>query len=208
MSEIAAAKAALRGEVRRRMLAMDGERKRAGSAAACERLLAILAPPRARVVRVAMVYSPMPDEMSLEVLVRGLVGRGVRVCLPRQTEGKGLEAAEVEGEAVGAGLGEIFGGGRCVMHPPAGWRAVGAGEIDLIVVPGLAFDRSAHRLGRGGGFYDRFLANPAVRALKVGLCLDEQVVGCVPMEEHDVPLDAVVTDSTVFSRGPSVDGAV
>lgn len=67
-------------------------------------------------------------------------------------------------------------------------------QIDLILVPGLAFSKDRHRLGRGGGFFDRLLAGPASRAFKLGICFALQLVDEIPTEPHDVVLDAVVTD--------------
>jgi 5-formyltetrahydrofolate cyclo-ligase len=64
---------------------------------------------------------------------------------------------------------------------------------DLVVVPGLAFTRDGRRLGQGGGWYDRFLAR--TRCPKVGVCFDVQVVAELPVEDHDVVVDVVVTES-------------
>lgn len=66
--------------------------------------------------------------------------------------------------------------------------------LDMVVVPGLAFDRRGYRLGRGGGFYDRFLAHPRFRGCACGLALERQVVDRVPIAEHDRPLDMLTTD--------------
>ena len=67
--------------------------------------------------------------------------------------------------------------------------------IDLILVPGLAFSRDRHRLGRGGGFFDRLLGGRAAQALKLGICFSFQIVDTMPAQEHDVVMDAVVTES-------------
>jgi 5-formyltetrahydrofolate cyclo-ligase len=67
-------------------------------------------------------------------------------------------------------------------------------EIDLALVPGVAFDAAGRRLGRGGGFYDRYLARPdAAHIYKVGLCPPGALVAEVPAEAHDIPMDRVVT---------------
>ena len=66
--------------------------------------------------------------------------------------------------------------------------------IDLILVPGLAFSQDRHRLGRGGGFFDRLLAGPAKNAFKLGICFSFQLLDSVPAEGHDVVMDAVVTN--------------
>jgi 5-formyltetrahydrofolate cyclo-ligase len=66
--------------------------------------------------------------------------------------------------------------------------------IDLIIVPGLAFSKDRHRLGRGGGFFDRLLAGPAKDAFKLGICFSFQLLDQIPIEGHDVVMDAVATD--------------
>jgi len=71
-------------------------------------------------------------------------------------------------------------------------------QIDLILVPGLAFSKDRHRLGRGGGFFDRLLAGPAARTFKLGICFSFQVVDTIPIEAHDVVLDAVATETRVW----------
>ena len=70
--------------------------------------------------------------------------------------------------------------------------------IDLIVVPALAYDRRGNRLGKGGGFYDRFLALPSRRGVPCGLGFDEQLLDEVPTDDHDHPIDMVVTDKEVL----------
>lgn len=70
------------------------------------------------------------------------------------------------------------------------------GELDLIVVPGVAFTPDGFRVGRGRGYYDRYLAQPGLRAVKVGVCFAHQLVETLPVEPHDVPMDCVVTERT------------
>ena len=65
---------------------------------------------------------------------------------------------------------------------------------DLVLVPGLAFSRRGHRLGRGGGFYDRFLTGRGKNACKLGICFAFQLLDAIPTEEHDAVLDAVISD--------------
>ena len=72
------------------------------------------------------------------------------------------------------------------LHLPEG--------IDLILVPGLAFSQDKHRLGRGGGFFDRLLAGRGEKAYKLAICFSFQVLEIVPVEGHDIVMDKVVTD--------------
>ena len=70
--------------------------------------------------------------------------------------------------------------------------------IDLVLVPGLAFSKDRHRLGRGGGFFDRLLGGRGANAFKLGVCFSFQIVDEIPNEPHDVIMDAVVTESATI----------
>lgn len=81
-------------------------------------------------------------------------------------------------------------------------------SLDVVVVPGLAFTHGGHRLGQGGGWYDRFLAGLPDRVVTIGVGFAEQVVVDLPLEPHDVPLDMIVTDAGVVAapaRHPPID---
>jgi 5-formyltetrahydrofolate cyclo-ligase len=78
---------------------------------------------------------------------------------------------------------------------------VRAKEIDLLLIPGLAFTRSGGRLGRGGGFYDRFLGTEQSGAVKIGVCFHPQLIESVPLEGHDHEVDFVVTEQEVVRCG-------
>ncbi len=71
------------------------------------------------------------------------------------------------------------------------------GTVDVVVVPGLAFTADGHRLGQGGGWYDRFLADVDHRCVTIGVCFAEPVVSELPRESHDVILDRLVTDAAI-----------
>ena len=70
-------------------------------------------------------------------------------------------------------------------------------SIEAVMVPGIVFDLEGHRVGYGMGFYDAFLKH-VPNALKIGLCFDFQVVDSVPREEHDVPVDLIVTEKRII----------
>jgi len=71
-------------------------------------------------------------------------------------------------------------------------------SIDLIVVPGIAFDRNGNRLGRGKGFYDRFLHLISPETIKIGLAFSSQIVEQVPTKEYDVAVDKIITEDGVI----------
>lgn len=70
-------------------------------------------------------------------------------------------------------------------------------DIDLAILPGLAFDKRGYRLGVGGGWYDRIFENVNVKT-KIGLCFDEQLVEILPVEPHDKRIDIIITNKEVF----------
>jgi len=76
-------------------------------------------------------------------------------------------------------------------------------EIDLVIVPALGFDRKGNRLGHGGSYYDRFFANTALRAQRCGFAFAEQVVEAVPMRDHDISMDFLVTDEEIIYCNPT-----
>ena len=71
-------------------------------------------------------------------------------------------------------------------------------DLDLIIVPGAAFDVKGHRIGYGAGYYDRLLSRPGMKAINLGLCFDLQIVPVVPNSPYDVSLDYICTEKGVF----------
>ena len=114
-----------------------------------------------------------------------------RIALPRAV-GDGLVFHWVTDRA------ELLPGKFGILEPCAEPSPAG-NEFDLILVPGLAFDLRGGRLGRGKGYYDRFLAG--VRGLRAGVCFDDQIVGDVPLEPHDLRMDFVITPSSIYRCG-------
>lgn len=81
-----------------------------------------------------------------------------------------------------------------LCQPARPWRRLPPERMDLVIVPGLAFDRNGHRLGRGGGYFDRFLEKVPAQVPRIGLAFRFQVVARLPRESHDQPVDRVITD--------------
>ena len=69
-------------------------------------------------------------------------------------------------------------------------------QLDLIIVPGIAFDKTKGRLGRGGGYYDQFLST--TKAKKIALAFEKQIVNLVPKEAHDINMDIIITESRII----------
>jgi len=139
-----------------------------------------------------LAYGAMPDEVDAAPLVAALRARGVRIALPR-VDGERLTLHWHEADA------PLRAGAFGLMEPVPEAPPAAPGEIDLVIVPGVAFDAACNRLGMGAGYYDRLLAEMP-RAVTIGVAFDEQVVDEVPCEPHDLPLDAVITPSGVRRR--------
>lgn len=137
--------------------------------------------------RCVMLYVPMPTEVDVGPLIERCLTAGVRVCVPRVDWASGaMDPAVIS--TWPEGLVKTRHG---VMQPPDSATVVDLDSIDLVVVPGLGFDRLGARLGRGGGFYDRFLARPGLAALRVGVAFDDQIVEAIPVR-REVPVSGLV----------------
>lgn len=180
------AKGALRAKMRAVITGLSVEQRADGSGRACAHLAGLEPWKRARTV---MLFWPMAGEPSPEHAARLFGGT---ICLPRVDWAGGLM---VPAAVPGWGLG-LMPAARGVREPGAECPGVDPRVIDLVVVPGLSFDRHGGRLGRGAGFYDRFLAG--LRAVRVGLCFDEQIVDEVPTDPGDERMHCVVSPSGVI----------
>ena len=122
-----------------------------------------------------LMYHSLPDEVSTHAF------------LPR-VNGVNLEILPYDEQRLELGSFHI--------EEPTGENTVDPEEIELIVVPAVAFDRKGTRLGRGKGFYDRLLAS--TKAVTIGVGYDFQLIDEVPAEPHDVPMNMVVTQTSVI----------
>jgi 5-formyltetrahydrofolate cyclo-ligase len=119
---------------------------------------------------------------------------GKTVTLPVCFKGGVMEARAIED------LGELRESRIHLMEPLDSVRVISPGALDFIVVPALTYDRNGYRLGRGGGFYDRFLSG--VNAFTVGVTRQRLLRDTVPCEAHDVPVACVVTEESIRRRQP------
>lgn len=134
-------------------------------------------------------------ELDPAPLLEALAAHQVRVAYARVVDGTMGFALVGEPAMLVTGPGGV-------LQPPADAVAVAPGELDVVLVPVVAFDDRCDRIGRGAGHYDRtFAGRGASSPLLVGLAHDEQRVDDVRPEAYDVALDHVVTPTAVFSRG-------
>lgn len=86
---------------------------------------------------------------------------------------------------------------RLGISEPLGKNIPDLSIIDLIIIPGIAFDRKMNRLGRGKGYYDKFLSGD-IKAKKIGICFDFQLLDEIPYEEHDVKMDMIISENELI----------
>ncbi|MCA9271728.1 MAG: 5-formyltetrahydrofolate cyclo-ligase [Phycisphaerales bacterium] len=178
-------KANLRKEIGKRLADLGEKEIRRRSALACGHLMERYPSPG-----MAMAYLAMPGEADPAGAIAMWRMRGVRVAAPRVNwADKTMEPA-----LLGVDGGELVESRFGLREPGPGAPVVSIDEIGLVIVPALAYSRSGERLGRGGGFYDRFLARLSPGAVTVGLVLSCQVVDEVPAEAHDMSVGVVITE--------------
>lgn len=136
-------------------------------------------------------YVSTPWEVDTTSMIDKALKAGKRVLVPLSNlENKELELYEITNRRE-----DLKKGAFGIMEPlPERTRRAGPETLDCVVVPGIVFDREKNRIGRGKGFYDRFLSQLPSRVSKIGLSFSFQVVSNIPIESHDVKLDFVLTD--------------
>jgi 5-formyltetrahydrofolate cyclo-ligase len=181
------AKRALRRAVLAERDSLPADERSVGSAAIAERFLEL---PEAADARTVLGFWSFGSEVDTAPLIAGLRSRGTTVALPR------IEGSEVVPVVVasGAAMTETSFG---AMEPADG-RVLEVAELDLVVVPGVAFDRTCGRVGYGGGYYDRLLGMRREGAAAIAIAFSIQIVELVPTGAIDRRIDGVVTELEVI----------
>lgn len=179
----------LRARLKSSLAALSPEEIRHRSNQACELLTA---QPEYQRAEVLMLFLSLPTEINTAPLALRAWQDGKRVLAPRVTwEQRRMIPVEIR--SLTEDIEETHGR----LRQPVQGEPVPVSMIDLLVVPGLGFDVKGNRLGRGRGFYDRFLAKPDFTGTICALSLEEQVVEAVPTDTHDIRVNMIVTDRQV-----------
>ena len=144
-----------------------------------------------REARCLALYCAIHNEVSTDEIVEQALDRGKSLVLPR-VSGEELEFVLIESPA------ELVSGTFGVKEPK-GSHLVPVEKVDLIVVPGVAFDQRGHRLGYGRGYYDRALAKCQSHCIKVGFAYDSQLVEELPATDYDETLSMLITESQTLN---------
>jgi 5-formyltetrahydrofolate cyclo-ligase len=154
--------------------------------------------PRWVAARSVLAFLPLPSEVDLRPLLAEVLRSGVEVSVPESSPDgtfrpcrlHSLESTDLETDALGIAVPKV--------RDP-----VPLERIEVVLVPGVAFDPAGRRLGRGGGFYDRFLAGLPRPAATVGVCFRVQRVERVPVDPGDMPVEWLVMPGEVVAAQPA-----
>lgn len=186
----------IRQQLRQRLADMTDAQRHAKSVSACA---LIAATAEFQAAKSVMLFLSTPLEVDTAPLALRSWQQGKSVIVPKVSwDAKRMvptEIASLSDEHVRLT--------RQGIREPIAGQPVPVSFIDLVVVPGLGFTEQGHRIGRGMGFYDRFLAQPDFLGISCGLAFEEQVISNIPMFDHDMPLCMLATDRGIRRVIPS-----
>ena len=182
-------KSDLRAHIRARLEKISPAVRAVESIELCERLQAQI--PSAHTI---LFFAPLPGELDVWPMLEMSLALGVNCALPFFDAEKKIYGTKLLKNLAT----DIVAGKFGVREPAAGCAEIPLNEFDLILVPGMAFDLSGNRLGRGQGFYDRILS--AASGIKCGVCHDFQLLEKIPAESHDAKVDFIFTPSRGLRR--------
>ncbi len=147
--------------------------------------------PAYQLARRIACYVSIKNEVDTRIVIQKAIGSGKQVGVPVTREDGDMDFQAILGlselRPVHYGLREPVPDSQKVLLPHT---------IDVILIPGIAFDRFGHRIGSGGGYYDRFLAR--TEAVRIGLSYSFQIIDRVPAEPHDVKMDLIITENEII----------
>ncbi len=177
-------KALIRKEIELKRRALDAVWVHDASQSIVERLCGL--DPVRNAKNVAL-YKAIPGEVYLENLFSRLWSDNKHTCIPVfNRQKKRYEIAEIDGHT-------LFATGHYGIQEPVNPALVSMESIDVVIVPGVAFDPAGHRLGRGGGYYDRLLTD--FKGTIIAVAFGFQLLADIPCDDHDIPVDYIVTEA-------------
>lgn len=147
--------------------------------------------PRVKKAKHIMFFVSMADEVNTFGMIEKSINEGKQVSIPT-VEKKGRQASNHMRSCEFIGIRDhLVVGPLGVLHPKKR-KYCDPGKIDVVVIPALAFDRQGNRLGRGAGYYDRFLSGIPGNIYKIGLAFSFQVLEQLPSQPHDIKVDKII----------------
>lgn len=188
-------KVTLRHELKQRLMQLSRQEIADKSKQICEHLVKSPVYQNASVV---MMFLSMAHEVDTTPLILCAWQQGKTVAVPKMSwEQRHMIPVELKSLESGLKMDKMG------LRNPVNGLPVPFEEIDLVVTPGLGFDKQGNRLGRGGAYYDSFFTVNRIKAAKWGVAFGEQMCDSIVHDESDVPVDAVVTEAGVIQCRPS-----
>jgi 5-formyltetrahydrofolate cyclo-ligase len=181
----------LRQQLRKTLVGISAKQRSEKSKKAC---LNLISTPEFLRASTVMMFLSLPQEVDTSDAILQAWQQGKIVVVPKISwQQRHMIAVQINS------LDTDFSTSATGLRNPVAGVPVPFEDIDLVVTPALAFDKTGNRLGRGGSYYDRFFTNPQLRAVKCGFAFAEQVVEFVPTDDRDVPVDMFVTDEKIIN---------
>ncbi|NYT04570.1 MAG: 5-formyltetrahydrofolate cyclo-ligase [Candidatus Methanofastidiosa archaeon] len=142
-----------------------------------------------------IIFSYVSKEKEVDTvdLINHAINNGKKVCVPlTKKEDNSLEARRIDT------LNDLKTGNFSILEPKDCTKILDPKEIEILFIPGLAFGTRCERLGRGGGYFDRFLLQST--GIKVGLAYEFQIFESLPIQKHDIKMDIIITDERIISH--------
>ena len=182
-------KAELRRELLNRLHSISTEQRNEKSRKACRNLISS---EQFQTASTVMMFVSLPHEVDTSEAILHAWQLGKAVAVPKVSwQQRHMIAVQINSLETG------FSTSSSGLRNPTAGVPVPFGDIDLVVTPALAFDREGNRLGRGGCYYDRFFANPELKATRCGFGFAEQLIDSIPTADHDEAVDMLVTDEQI-----------
>jgi 5-formyltetrahydrofolate cyclo-ligase len=183
-------KAQLRRQLQNSLLSISSRQRSEKSRKACRNLISI---PQFQNASTVMTFLSLPHEVDTTESILHAWQLGKTVTVPKVSwQQRHMIAVQIHSLETGIST-ESSGLRNPTVGVPMAFE-----DIDLVITPGLGFDREGNRLGRGGSYYDKFFANAELKASRCGFGFTEQLVEKVPVAEHDEPVDIIVTDEEII----------
>jgi len=146
--------------------------------------------------KTVIAYMDYRNEAMTGRFILRCIDDGKTIAVPRVMPGAERELKFYEIHNISE---DIEFGYKGIPEPKAGiLKTVEPSDIDLAVIPGVAFDMERHRIGYGAGYYDRFLLKLRKDCFKIGVAFNMQILNTIPYDEYDIPMDMVITETMII----------
>lgn len=139
--------------------------------------------------KVVALYFGKGSELNTDILIKECFKQEKIVCFPKVIDDSNMKFYKV------SSIYDLALGKFDIMEPTTE-EIINSKDIDLMIIPGVAFDKKLNRLGYGKGYYDHYMKNNTY--IKVGICFESQIAFYIPVDKHDIKMDMVITEKNIY----------